>query len=88
MNWMNGSRLSRAAGAASDHAIALRLARDGAFVAVADLDTDNASKVCDEIRDRGGKAIPLQVNVTLHAQVDKMVADTVAHFGRLDILVK
>lgn len=68
-------------------AIALRLARDGAFIAVADLDAKNAAKVSEEIHERGGKAIPLLVNVTSREQVDKMVADTVAHFGRLDILV-
>jgi meso-butanediol dehydrogenase/(S,S)-butanediol dehydrogenase/diacetyl reductase len=68
-------------------AIALRLARDGAFVAVADLDANNARKVSDEIQERGGKAIALHVNVTSREQVNKMVGDTVAHFGRLDILV-
>lgn len=68
-------------------AIALRLARDGASLAVADLDVKNAARVADEIKERGGKAISLQVDVTQREQVNKMVGDTVAHFGRLDILV-
>lgn len=68
-------------------AIALRLARDGAFVAVADLDLNNAASVAEEIQALAGTAIPLQVDVTKREQVDKMVADTVARFGRLDILV-
>jgi acetoin reductase-like protein len=75
------------AGRGIGRAIALRLARDGAYVAVADIDLTGAMHVADEIKDRGGRAIPLQVDVTQREQVDKMVADTVAEFGRLDILV-
>jgi acetoin reductase-like protein len=75
------------AGRGIGRAIALRLARDGASVAVADLDMTGAAQVADEIKDRGGRAIPLRVDVTRREQVDRMVADTVAEFGRLDILV-
>lgn len=68
-------------------AIASRLGREGASVAVSDLDADNAAGVANEINAAGGKAISLRTDVTSKGDVDQMVADTVAKLGRLNILV-
>lgn len=43
--------------------------------------------VADEIRELGVQALPLVVDVSDGAQVDRMVAQTVAELGRLDIIV-
>jgi len=67
--------------------IALRLASEGASVAIADSDLEAGESVAEEIRRRGGRAISLLTDVTDAAQVEKMVADTVIEFGRLDIMV-
>src|SRR5581483_4050982 len=67
-------------------ATAKRLAREGAQVAVADIEVENAEKVADEIRAAGGKALALPVDVRVQASVEEMVALTVGEFGRLDIL--
>ena len=81
-------------------AIALRLARDGADVAVADLckefeefpgyglgTWEGLEKRAEEIRALGVRALPVRVDVTDAALVDQMVAQTLETFGRLDILV-
>jgi acetoin reductase-like protein len=68
-------------------AIALRLAREGASVAVADLNETNAADVAEEIVDAGGNAWAFRVDVTRKADVEQMVRETVSRFGRLDILV-
>ncbi len=75
------------AGRGIGRAIARRLAHEGASVAVSDLDVENAAGVADEITAAGGKAISFRTDVTSKADVDKMVEDAVARFGRLDILV-
>jgi len=69
-------------------AICHRLAREGANVAVADLNLEGADRVAVKIvaqTDR--RAIAIQVDVTDEAQVAAMVGRAVEEFGRLDILV-
>jgi 3-oxoacyl-[acyl-carrier protein] reductase len=63
-------------------ATAQMLARDGAKVAVSDMDRAPAEEVAGSIH---GIAIPC--DVTDRGQVDAMVEQTVEEFGRLDILV-
>lgn len=68
-------------------AIALRLAREGCGVAVADLDGETAAQVAAEIEQAGGAALSLQVDVTRTADVEKMVRETTQRMGDLRILV-
>jgi NAD(P)-dependent dehydrogenase (short-subunit alcohol dehydrogenase family) len=75
------------AGQGMGRATALRLAREGAAVTVADIDPEKAAKVADEINEQGGRALALEVDVTKRSDVDRMVRETVAHFGRLDFMV-
>jgi len=70
------------AGNGIGRATALRLAAEGASVAVADVDTDAAQQVAAEA---GGVA--LTCDVTDSGSVDATVAATVERFGRLDVLV-
>jgi NAD(P)-dependent dehydrogenase (short-subunit alcohol dehydrogenase family) len=69
------------------HAIAIELARNGADVAVADVDQGGAQQVADEVADLGRRALAITVDVTDQASVDRMAEDAVSHFGRIDILV-
>ncbi|HEY2415931.1 MAG TPA: SDR family oxidoreductase [Pirellulaceae bacterium] len=48
---------------------------------------DQAEAVVRELEGAGAKAIALRADVADQAAVEKMVADTVSHFGRLDIAV-
>jgi len=68
-------------------AIALRLADEGADVAVVDVDHAGATAVAAEVEARGRRAIPLKVNVTKADEVDEMVRRIVEALGRIDILV-
>ena len=75
------------AGRGIGRAIALRLAREGASVIVADLDEANAQEVTGEITAAGGQAHMLRVDVTHKDDVEQMVQKTVDRFGGLDIQI-
>ena len=68
-------------------AISLRLASDGADVAVADTNLPGAESVATEIRSTGRSAIALEIDVTRESQVERMVAETTRQLGRVDIAV-
>ena len=69
-------------------AIALRFARDGARVAVSCVHSrDKAQAVAREINDNGGEAVVVQGDVASRADADRMIAETAAAFGAVDILV-
>jgi 3-hydroxybutyrate dehydrogenase len=68
-------------------AIALAFAREGAKVVIADLSLDAATVTAKEITATGGKAMPLTINVTDEAQVDAGVAQVVAQWGGIDVLI-
>ena len=67
--------------------IALTFAREGARVAVADLDRGAADQVAAEIRAAGGEGIGVAMDVASEDAVTAGVAATVAAFGGVDILV-
>ena len=67
--------------------IAIEFAREGAKVCIADLALNAATATADEINTSGGTAMAVAMNVTDEAQVDKGVADTIAKFGGVDILI-
>jgi 3-hydroxybutyrate dehydrogenase len=70
-------------------AIAMRYAKEGARVVVADLDQRQSEAVAGEIEAAGGRgrAIGVAMDVTSEEAVNRGVADTVAAFGGVDILV-
>jgi NAD(P)-dependent dehydrogenase (short-subunit alcohol dehydrogenase family) len=69
-------------------AIAIALAREGADVAINDLDRKaEAEEVAQMIRTIGRRAVVIAADVAKVAACRQMVEETVAHFGRLDILV-
>jgi 3-oxoacyl-[acyl-carrier protein] reductase/pteridine reductase len=68
--------------------IALRLAADGAAVAVNyKTSKEDAESLVRELRDRGNKASAIEADVSKRPEVEKMFADVGREFGRLDILV-
>jgi len=68
--------------------IALRFAREGAKVLIAEINTETGEAIAEEIREAiGGDALFVPTDVRDRAQVDAMIAEAVARFGRLDILV-
>src|SRR6266478_5849424 len=72
------------AGSGIGRATALRFAREGAKVAIADLSAEDAHH---EIERAGGEAIFVQCDVSDPEQVRRAVEETVGRFGGLDIVV-
>ncbi|MFW3615051.1 3-hydroxybutyrate dehydrogenase [Billgrantia antri] len=68
-------------------AIAERYAREGARVAVADLDLTAAEATVRQIGDAGGEAMALAMDVTDEAAVEAGVAAIVERWGGLDIAI-
>jgi 3-oxoacyl-[acyl-carrier protein] reductase len=69
-------------------AVARALGRQGASVAVHyHRSADEARRVAEEVRTDGGQAVVLQGDVGDPAVAGRLVADTVAAFGRLDVLI-
>ena len=75
------------AGAGIGRAAALRLAREGAAVVVADVDEEAAVDTVSEVRSRGGRAAFVLADVAFEAEVSGMVAFAQEEFGGLDVLV-
>jgi len=67
-------------------ASAQRLAREGAAVVVADLDLAAATTAAAAIQANGGEATAVQVDVTVRAQVEAMLATTLARYSQVDVL--
>jgi NADP-dependent 3-hydroxy acid dehydrogenase YdfG len=66
---------------------ALALAEAGAFVAVSGRRKDRLESVVARIEAAGGRALALPGDVSVEEQARKSVEDTVAQFGRIDILI-
>jgi 2-hydroxycyclohexanecarboxyl-CoA dehydrogenase len=67
--------------------IALALAAEGAQVAVLDIDAAAARAVAAEVDGLGAKGLALAADLTRRADVERAVAETIAQFGQLDLLV-
>lgn len=67
-------------------ASALRLAAEGACVAIGDLDAAGAEAVVTEIEAAGGRAIAVRTDVSDEAAFRALVDATAAAFGRIDVL--
>ncbi len=75
------------AGSGIGRAIALRLAKEGADVAAADINGETAEQVAGQIRDMGRRSMSIVADVTQPAECDRLVAEVVTQLGRLDIMV-
>lgn len=75
------------AGQGIGRAIALRLAHDGAHVAIADLNEGKMKSVADEIRKVGRNAATLKADVSDRSQIYAAVAHTEKELGGFDVIV-
>jgi NAD(P)-dependent dehydrogenase (short-subunit alcohol dehydrogenase family) len=67
---------------------ALTFAREGARVAVVDINRAAAEETAKLISDEGGRALVIESDTTAEADVDRMVATTLSEFGKVDILAQ
>jgi NAD(P)-dependent dehydrogenase (short-subunit alcohol dehydrogenase family) len=68
-------------------ALAIGLAREGADVAVADINAESASGVKAEIEFFGRRALAVETDVSKEESVQSMTASVMREFGKLDILI-
>ena len=66
---------------------AIRFAEEGAVVVCADLDGAANRAVADEISGQGGTAFSVQADVTDSGDVARLIEDSVAACGNIDVLV-
>jgi NAD(P)-dependent dehydrogenase (short-subunit alcohol dehydrogenase family) len=75
------------AGSGIGRASAERLAREGAHVALLDIDLDAAEEASKRLREEGLTTRAIRTDVTSEASVERSVDEAVAAFGGLDIVV-
>lgn len=61
-------------------------AKEGAKVVVADYNLEGAQKTVASIKQAGGEAIAVQVDVSNESDVKQLISEAVKHYGKLDIL--
>ena len=67
--------------------IALALAAQGTTIVAVDMDQASTEAVVAELQAAGGKALAVVGNVTVSADVERMIDAAIETFGRVDILV-
>jgi len=67
--------------------IALIYAREGGKIVIADLNLEAAQATADELKAAGKQAMAVAMNVTDEAQVNAGIAEVVAAWGQIDVLV-
>jgi len=67
--------------------IALRFAAEGGIPVIADLNLEAANATAAEIKAKGSDAFAVAMNVVDEDAVNKGVADVMAKYGRIDVLV-
>lgn len=67
--------------------VARALAESGAAVALVSRKMEHLQPAADAINQDGGKALPVVADVRNPEEVDKAVAQTIEHFGKIDIVV-
>jgi 3-oxoacyl-[acyl-carrier protein] reductase len=75
------------AGSGIGQACAELFAEEGATVVVESLKASEAERVAAGIRERGYPAVAMQGDVAIAADVERVVAETIREFGRVDVLV-
>jgi 3-hydroxybutyrate dehydrogenase len=81
------SALITGAGSGIGKSIAEAFAREGACVAIADLNFSAAQAVSKQINSAGGRAIPTQMDVANEDQVNAGFEQVARDFGGVDVLV-
>jgi NAD(P)-dependent dehydrogenase (short-subunit alcohol dehydrogenase family) len=81
------SALVTGGGSGIGRAIALRLAAEGARVAVSGRRPDPLAETVAAIEEAGGRGVAISADIASEAEASRMVGETLAALDRLDILV-
>jgi len=66
-------------------AIALRLAREGAHLVIADINETTAQQVADEVAQLGRRSFALRADVSNKAECERVIEQAVRRLGRVDL---
>jgi len=69
-------------------AIAVRLAREGATLAIADIDRKALYQTARKIEEKEGDVLTVVCDVRSEPQVNRMVAHVIRRYGRIDVLMQ
>lgn len=75
------------AGQGIGRGIALRLAQEGADLAIFEINPETCKAVAEEVKTIGRRGLPLAIDITNREAVRKTVGQVVGELGRVDILV-
>jgi meso-butanediol dehydrogenase / (S,S)-butanediol dehydrogenase / diacetyl reductase len=75
------------AGSGIGAATAALFAREGAILSLADINSDSLATQAKGLSTRGPAPLQSMIDVSNQDQAEKLIASTVEHFGRLDVLV-
>ncbi len=87
MDLSNRVAIVTGSGRGIGRAIALKLAEVGATIIITDIDETSTNSVAEEVRAMSRESLAILADVSLSSDVDRVVAETVATYGRIDILV-
>lgn len=75
------------AGSGIGRSMAYLFAKEGAAIAVADINAEGGEKTAIDINKNGGRAEFIPTNVSMASDVENLVKTTMEKFGRIDILI-
>jgi uncharacterized protein len=86
-SWQNKVVLVTGGSSGLGRVIAEAFAAAGAKLVIVGLEADAVQRAADEMRAAGGDVFGIQADITRQEDVDRLFAQTVERFGRLDVLV-
>lgn len=87
MSWNDKVVIVTGAGGGIGRAVALRFAEAGAAVVAVGRTPGKVEAVAAEISAAGGRAIGMAADVSSESDVTRVIRDTLAGFGRIDVMV-
>jgi NAD(P)-dependent dehydrogenase (short-subunit alcohol dehydrogenase family) len=87
MELFNQVALVTGAGSGIGQAIALRFAKEGAYIIANDIDDESAEDTVKKLKAFGGQGLPYQADVSIRDQVCSMIEEGIRQFQKIDILV-